>query len=286
MRGSQFDARALIKQVSDLGEKGSGGGKSNNPRVVVSAQIDAVSGFNGEALSNVAVSYESAGSKVSGVSVNAVTSSGESFVATNNDQGDARSISLQSNDAGAVLRFFDFYDKMRGGKITVGLAAQGNGPLRGQIDARNFAIINEPRLAKIVSSSPSSGGTSLNQAVKRDIDVSRVDIERGFSLIEKGNGYLNLSKGVVRGPTVGTTFQGTLYDKQGNMSITGTFMPAYGVNRLFGELPIFGALLGNGRDRGLIGITYKLTGSAKQPQVVVNPISVIAPGIFRSIFEF
>ena len=286
VRGSQFDARALIKQVSSLAEKGATGGKSSNPRVVVSAQIDEVHGFNSETLRNVAVSYESAGSKVSGVSVNAVTSSGEPFVATNNNQNDARSISLQSNDAGAVLRFFDFYDKMHGGKITVGLAAQGNGPLRGQIDARNFAIINEPRLAKIVSSSPSNGGTSLSQAVKRDIDVSRVDIERGFSLIEKGHDYLNLSKGVVRGPIVGTTFQGTLYDKQGNMSVTGTFMPAYGVNRLFGELPIFGALLGNGRDRGLIGITYKLTGSAKQPQVIVNPISVIAPGIFRSIFEF
>ncbi len=160
------------------------------------------------------------------------------------------------------------------------------GPLSGQIDARNFAIINEPRLAKIVSSSPSSGGTSLNQAVKRDIDVSRVDVERGFSLIEKGEGYLKLSKGVVRGPSVGTTFQGTLYDQRGNMSITGTFMPAYGVNRIFGEVPIFGALLGNGRDRGLLGITFKLEGSAKQPQVMVNPISIIAPGIFRSIFEF
>lgn len=83
------------------------------------------------------------------MSVNAQTSSGESFVATNNEQGDARSVSLQSNDAGAILRFFDFYDKMRGGKITVGLAGQGNGPLSGQIDARNFSIINEPRLAKL-----------------------------------------------------------------------------------------------------------------------------------------
>ncbi len=285
VRGSQFDARALIKQVSDFEAKRDAK-RRGGPRVVVSAQIDQVGGFNGETLRNVAVSYESMGSKVSGVSVNALTSSGQSFVATNNDQGDARSISLQSNDAGAVLRFFDFYDKMHGGKITVGLAAQGNGPLRGQIDARNFAIINEPRLAKIVSSPPPSGGTSLNQAVKRDIDVSRVDVERGFSLIEKGEGYLNLSKGVVRGPTVGTTFQGTLYDQQGNMSITGTFMPAYGVNRIFGEVPIFGALLGNGRDRGLLGITYKLVGNAKQPQVIVNPISIIAPGIFRSIFEF
>lgn len=286
VRGSQFDARALIKQISDLEAKKSGGGRANSPRVVVSAQVDEVHGFNNETLRNVAVSYESAGSKVSGISVNAVTSSGQPFVATNNDQGDARSISLQSNDAGAVLRFFDFYDKMRGGKITVGLAAQGNGPLRGQIDARNFSIVNEPRLAKIVSSSPSSGGASLTQAVKRDIDVSRVDVERGFSLIEKGQGYLNLSKGVVRGPAVGTIFQGTLYDQQGNMSITGTFMPAYGVNRIFGEVPIFGALLGNGRDRGLLGITYKLVGNAKQPQVIVNPISLIAPGIFRSIFEF
>lgn len=287
VRGAKFDARALIKQALDLDKKNAeGGSKSGGPRVVVSAQIDEVGGFNGEALRNVAVSYESAGSKVSGVSVNAITSSGQSFVATNNEQGGARSISLQSNDAGAILRFFDFYDKMSGGKITVGLAAQGNGPLRGQVDARNFAIVNEPRLAKIVSSPPPSGGTSLNQAVKRDIDVSRVNVERGFSLIEKGDGYLNLSKGVVRGPTVGTTFQGTLFDPRGNMSITGTFMPAYGVNRIFGEVPIFGALLGNGRDRGLLGITYKLTGSAKQPQVTVNPISIIAPGIFRSIFEF
>ncbi|MCL7997625.1 AsmA family protein [Brucella sp. 21LCYQ03] len=285
VRGSQFDARSIIKQISDIQKKSEGsGGKS--PRVVVSAEIDEVSGFNDEKLHKVAVSYESAGSKLSGVSVNALTSSGQAFAATNNDQGDARSVSLQSNDAGAVLRFFDFYDKMRGGKITVGLAGQGNGPLTGQIDARNFSIINEPRLAKIVSSSPNSGGTSLSQAAKRDIDVSRVDIERGFSLIEKGEGYMKLSKGVVRGPSVGTTFQGTLYDPKGNMSITGTFMPAYGVNRIFGEVPIFGALLGNGRDRGLLGITFKLEGTAKAPQVIVNPISIIAPGIFRSIFEF
>ncbi|OJX99522.1 MAG: RNA-binding protein [Rhizobiales bacterium 63-22] len=291
VQGTQFDARALVKQLSDLGtNKKSGGGQKSGsgkaPRIVVSAQVSDVGGFNGESLHNVAVSYESAGGGVSGVSVNATTTSGRPFAAVSNEQSNARSISLQSTDAGAVLRFFDFYDKMQGGRIAVSLAAQGNGPLRGQIDARDFAIVNEPRLAKIVSSSPPSGGASLNQAVKRNIDVSRVDIERGFSLIEKGKGYLKLSNGVVRGPLVGTTFQGTLYDPQGNMSITGTFMPAYGINRIFGEVPIFGALLGNGRDRGLIGITYKLTGSAKQPQVMVNPISIIAPGIFRSIFEF
>jgi hypothetical protein len=85
---------------------------------------------------------------------------------------------------------------------------------------------------------------------------------------------------------IGTTFQGTMYDKQGNMDLTGTFMPAYGLNRLFADIPIVGLFLGNGRDRGLIGITYKLSGDAKKPTLRVNPVSLIAPGIFRSIFEY
>ncbi|WP_404905969.1 MULTISPECIES: DUF3971 domain-containing protein [unclassified Paenochrobactrum] len=287
LRGSSFDARALIKQLSqgdtESSSKSDSLGKS---RIVLNGQIDKLNGFYNEKLMNFAISYESMAKKISSFSVNASTESGKEFVATSNTQNDARSVSLKSSDAGAMLRFFDFYDKVHGGTISVGLAAQGKNPLHGQIDARNFAILGEGRLSSIVSSSPTPGGASLNQAVKRDIDVSRVDIERGYALIEKGEGYANLSKGVIRGPVVGTTFQGTLYDPAGNMNMTGTFMPAYGLNRMFADIPLFGALLGNGRDRGLIGITYKLSGSAKSPKVTVNPISAIAPGIFRTIFEF
>ena len=54
----------------------------------------------------------------------------------------------------------------------------------------------------------------------------------------KGAGYLKLANGVLRGPLIGATFQGTLYDQQGSMDMTGTFMPAYGLNRIFGELPL------------------------------------------------
>jgi hypothetical protein len=148
--------------------------------------------------------------------------------------------------------------------------------------------VDEPRLKSIVGSAPAanSNGRSSSGELPQDIDVSRVRFERGFARIEKGDGYLRLSKGVLRGPEIGTTFQGTLYDPDGNMDMTGTFMPAYGVNRIFGEIPIFGRILGNGRDRALIGITYRLSGDAKSPTLQVNPISAIAPGIFRSIFEF
>jgi len=135
-------------------------------------------------------------------------------------------------------------------------------------------------------STRSNGSQSLNDAVKRDIDTSVVQFERGFARLEKGDKYLKIADGALRGPLLGTTFQGTLYDRDGNMSITGTFMPAYGLNSLFAEIPIVGMILGNGRDRGLIGITYKVSGDVRKPNVQVNPISAIAPGIFRNIFEF
>ena len=193
---------------------------------------------------------------------------------------------MQSSDAGAILRFLDIYENMEGGTINLSLQGGATGPMNGQVDARDFWLVNEPRLSSLVSTTPPGGDRSLNEAVKRDIDTSRVKFERGFSQIEKGAGYLNLSQGVLRGSLIGMTFQGTLYDKRGNMDMTGTFMPAYGLNRIFGEIPLIGLILGNGRDRGLIGVTFKLEGDADAPNLRVNPLSVIAPGIFRSIFEF
>jgi hypothetical protein len=193
---------------------------------------------------------------------------------------------MKSTDAGAILRFLDVYEHMQGGEMTLALSGDGGEPLRGSIDARDFLVVNEPKLASIVSTKPTGSSRSLNQAVKGDIDTSRVSFERAYAQIEKGDGYLNLANGVLRGPSIGTTFQGTLYDRNRNMDVTGTFMPIYGLNRIFGELPIVGALLGNGRDRGLIGVTYRLRGKVGKPDLSINPLSVIAPGIFRSIFEF
>lgn len=63
-------------------------------------------------------------------------------------------------------------------------------------------------------------------------------------------------------------------------------MPAYGLNRVFGAIPVVGRILGNGREGGLIGITYRLSGNFSSPKLEINPISAIAPGIFRNIFAY
>ena len=237
-------------------------------------------------MSDVALSYDASGTDINAFRFTGSTSSGAAVTLRDETEGGTRTMQMESVDAGAVLRFLDIYQHMVGGAIKFALSGPVGGTLTGQVETSNFDLVNEPRLRSIVSTAPQGGGRSLNEAVKRDIDTSRVTFERGFAAIAKGKGVLELKNGLLRGPLIGSTFQGTLYDKAGNMAMTGTFMPAYGLNRIFGELPLLGIILGNGRDRGLIGVTFKLTGDADKPTLQINPLSVIAPGIFRSIFEF
>lgn len=284
VKGNSLDARSLIKQfTSDVDTATKDAGSDS---ISVSADVASLTGFNDERLSNLNLEYSTSGSAVNGLKVSATAGSGGTVTVSNTTSGGRRALNMRSADAGAVLRFLDIYEHMQGGGIALNLSGSAGSALSGSVDARDFQIVDEPKLASIVSNPPAGDSRSLDQALKGKIDASRVRFERGYAEIEKGEGYVKLAKGVLRGPVIGTTFQGTLYDRNNNMDMTGTFMPAYGVNRIFGEIPLFGELLGNGRDRGLIGVTYRLKGNANKPDLQVNPLSIIAPGIFRSIFEY
>ena len=285
LSGAALDARALIKQFSaDAGA--SGKARDGVDAISLTAAIDTLTGFHGEVLKDVRLSYDAVGSRMGGLKLDATTGGGAMVSAQGGGSGGQRSLSMRSADAGAILRFLDIYEHVQGGGISIAMQGSANGPLRGQVNARDFFVVEEPKLASIVSTTPQGDNRSLNQAVHGKIDTSRVKFERGFTEVEKGADYMKLANGVLRGPMIGTTFQGILYDRDDNMDMTGTFMPAYGLNRIFGELPLIGMLLGNGRDRGLIGVTYRLRGNMNKPQLDINPLSIIAPGIFRSIFEY
>ena len=39
------------------------------------------------------------------------------------------------------------------------------------------------------------------------------------------------------------------------------------------------------RGEGLFGFNYRVTGTAEAPNVAVNPLSVLTPGMFRELFR-
>lgn len=284
--GNSFDARPVIRRFSHFAKGGTPEGDDDDDVAFsIDADVAQVSGFNGERLSGLKLVYSDA-AEGGGLRATAATPAGARVTVVDATAGGNRKIEMQAGDAGTVLRFLDVYANLRGGSAVLTLSGPADGALRGQLEARDFALLNEEKLNSIVSQPPPGSDRSLNQAVRRDIDLTRASFDQGFAALEKGDGYLTISNGVVRGDAIGATFQGTVFDRNNNMSITGTFMPAYGLNRLFGEIPIIGQILGNGRDRGLIGITFRFAGKTSEPKLEVNPLSIVAPGIFRSIFEY
>jgi len=250
----------------------------------ITASLDRAIGYNKETLSAIDLKMATTKGAVTALQFSAVTRSGQAVVISRDTAAGALEIS--SGDAGAAARFADVYSNMNGGLLNVSLKARKADSWRGSVDIRNFSLVNEARLKSIVSAKTGEDGRSLSEAVKADIDVSSQKFRRGFARLLIDGKLVRIDNGVVRGDQVGATFQGTVRDQNGNMDMTGTFMPAYGLNRLFSELPLIGTILGNGRDRGLLGITFKLVGPFDQPKLSINPLSMIAPGVFRNIFEF
>ncbi|MCL6708377.1 DUF3971 domain-containing protein [Pseudomonas sp. R2.Fl] len=283
VKGASADLRSLIAQMkSGSGNKGGG---AEPRRLAITANLDSIAGFGGERLGNVNLSYAASNGRTTAFDFTGVTGSGQAVVAKMTP-GDNRTLTLTTSDAGAMLRIANLYSRMRGGLLNLKLASRENDQWNGSVDIRNFQLMNEQRLQSIVSTPAGTDGRSLNNAVKRDIDVSSERFQRAYARLITTAGAFRVDNGVVRGEQVGATFQGVVRDESGRMDMTGTFMPAYGLNRLFGELPIIGAILGNGRDRGLLGITFRLSGPTEEPKLSVNPLSIIAPGVFRQIFEF
>ncbi|MFT4181613.1 MAG: DUF3971 domain-containing protein [Rhizobium sp.] len=283
--GNSADLRPVLARLKTSTSKSGGSNGDDSSSATVRANLDKVIGFNDESIGNLKGVYSVSGGRIVAVDFSGVTRSGEAVV-SQVSKGAGGTIRITSGDAGAVARFTDLYKHLKGGLLNLSLRSTGPDDWDGSLDIRNFAIIDEKKLSTIVSTPSGKNGKSLNAAVKQNIDTQSQSFERGFARLVLRDGALSVENGVVRGAQVGATFQGTLKDANGKMDLTGTFMPAYGLNRLFAEVPIVGFILGNGSDRGLIGITFRLTGTIEKSSIQINPLSIIAPGVFRQIFEF
>ena len=97
---------------------------------------------------------------------------------------------------------------------------------------------------------------------------------------------MTVRDGVLRGPMIGATVEGNIDYARDQVAMRGTLVPLYGLNNMFGQIPIVGLFLGGGSNEGMFGITYEVSGTTGNPRPMVNPISAIAPGVLRKFFEF
>ena len=106
------------------------------------------------------------------------------------------------------------------------------------------------------------------------------------SFVYKGD-KLTLKDGVAVGPSLGLTMGGyERYGKKDNVvDVSGLVSPVYIINGVVKAIPFIGKVLGGEKGEGVFGVSYKVQGNSSNPKVLVNPLSIFTPGMFRKIFS-
>jgi Protein of unknown function/AsmA-like C-terminal region len=275
MRGDVYDGRGFIKTVSGSAAAATPGKKPID--LDLDMRLGVVVGNNGEALRSVDLKMSRRSGEIRSFGLSAKI--GRDATLTGELRGGrptGRSvIVLSTTDGGALFRFTDVYSRMTGGQMTIGMdAPSADNPVqKGSIIVQNFEVHDEAQLQRAVS----NNGTQIQRS-----DMSFTSMRVDF---DKSPGRVVLRDGVVRGPVLGATIDGSVDYNRDELHMRGTLVPLYGPNNLLGQLPIVGLFLG-GEKEGLVGITYEVIGKPGNPVLRINPISALAPGILRKVFEF
>jgi hypothetical protein len=183
-----------------------------------------------------------------------------------------------------MFRFADFYSRVYGGEVSILIEPPrpDGTPQDGVISLKDFTIRGEPALDRMQAAAPAEPGEARGQTRPSSQGVAFLRMQVDFS---RTPGRFNIREGVIFGPSIGATVDGVLDFAGDRVQIRGTYVPAFGINNLFGQLPIVGLFLG-GPKEGLIAITFEIVGPASGPTLRVNPMSAAAPGFLRKLFEF
>jgi uncharacterized protein YhdP len=109
---------------------------------------------------------------------------------------------------------------------------------------------------------------------------SRIDIPMKV----QGGRYV-VSGGKAQGPALGLTASGFIDMNTQAIEIDGVLVPSFGVNSALGGIPIIGDLVVGRDGEGVFSLTYSVRGTLEKANVSVNPLSALAPGVIRRIFE-
>lgn len=274
MRGDVYDGRGFVKSFFGGGGEASEKPKGDAMDLDVDIRLGAIAGHHGEALRGVDLKVSRRNGQIRTFALNSKIGRDTTLTGELRAAAQRRNVMyFETHDAGALMRFTDTYPRMYGGQMWVAMDAPtaDQAPQDGIVNFRDFWVRGEPALNRVV-------GSAQNDSKGVEFTRMKVDFTRT-------PGRLLVKEGVVRGPTVGATVDGTIDYAKNDVRMRGTFVPLYGINNALGQIPIVGMFLG-GANEGLVGITYEVVGPPSSPTLRVNPISAVAPGMLRKFFEF
>jgi hypothetical protein len=278
-KGPAFDGKELFQSFFDI-ELAVDKGDKDKPGLDLMAQFDTVLGFYEARLQGVKVSIQKRGGKMTALDARGSFAGGKAFEAgVRHEGGRSRTLVARSGDAGQMLRLVGFYPHAVGGDLDLEVNLDGKGAAErtGTLTATKFYVLGD---AVTVQNVPGGDPDTRKQIAREKFVFER--LRAPFSV---GYGQFVLHDAVVEGPMLSANMRGKLDFRSRKMYVGGTFTPLSDLNRLLRGFPVLGDIITGPRGDGVIAVTYALKGGLENPQLEINPFSVLTPGITREFMQ-
>jgi hypothetical protein len=176
-----------------------------------------------------------------------------------------------------------FYPHAVGGEMSleVNLEGQGAAERTGLLTASRFYVLGDAVTVK-TDNEPGSRRTRKSSELREKFEFNTLRAP-----FEVGHGQFVLKDAVIDGPLISANMRGKIDFRTRRLHVGGTFTPLSTLNKLplFSEVPVVGDIMTGPRRDGVFAWTYALQGGLENPQLVVNPLSGIMPGITREFMQ-
>jgi hypothetical protein len=284
--GTNFDGRNFFRSLFNVGtgprHKSSPPGAAKGARV--SVQFDNVIGSSDVSLRGLKMRMETRGGNLTSLDAKGTLDGGAPLVAKIDGGGGTRRLLVDSTDAGQVMKLVNFYPNMQGGRLRLEVNLDGTGPAEktGTLWVDDFKILGDPIVSEVVSSAD-QGRPAIDG--RRNVTREVFEFDKMRAPFSVGYGQFVLEESYLKGPLLGANLRGKVDFKTKRVNFGGTYIPLQGLNGALGGIPVLGQIISGTQGEGIFGMTFAVQGPTSNPQVIVNPLSIVAPGIFREMFQ-
>lgn len=285
--GDRYEGRDFFRALFSAGQLREKPPDVEEPSLDLEARVSNVLGFWNTGMKDVTLNLTKRRGKIVTLSASGVLKSGKRLDVRVDPvrRGRPRQLIAVSDDAGSAFELVGFYPNLRGGhmRLVVNLDGDGRAEKTGLLEVRKFDILGDPVINEFVT--VSEAGTQRRKRGSDSVARQRIAFDWLRAPFSVGYGQFVLNEAELRGPLLGAVLRGKANFEERRISLGGTYVPLQGLNSALGAIPGLGQLLAGPKGEGILGMTFAVQGPMANPEFFIHPLSVVAPGIFREMFQ-